>query len=124
MKKMFAVIAAMTALATPLSAAPCKQADAKLAGSYELTGVMETGSVIILAADGRFGYMLTVGAFEEIGRGCWHRKNDVVILKTSDIKANNGKPSFKELSLKLDAKGGLIRFHKSKQYGTYVRYKK
>ena len=71
--------------ATGVSAAACKPADGKLAGGYELQGVMETGSIIILLADGRFGYNFTVGAYDEIAEGCWHRDGkNVVLVPMSD----------------------------------------
>lgn len=116
--------AAVTTVVSPLAAAPCEKADAKLVGIYELTGVRETGSVIALAPDGRFEYMLTVGAFDEVARGCWQRSGETVTLTPQDIKTNSGDPTFKTLPLKLDKKGGLVRFYQGKRYGVYVRPKK
>ena len=119
-----AMFGAISLMAAPLAAAPCFRPDSGLAGKYQLNRVMETGSVIILADDGRFGYMLSVGAFDEIANGCWRRNGNSVILTPTRIRVNSGKPTFKTLNLKLDADGGLIRVHKGKRLGIYVRSKK
>ncbi len=105
-------------------AAACDRQDASLAGLYELQGVMETGSAIGLAADGRFQYMLTVGAFDEVAEGCWHRTGQNIVLVPTKIQANDGNPTFKRLTLALDRKGGLVRFHQGQRVGSYVRIRK
>ena len=46
----------------PLAAATCAKTVPDMAGLYQLQNVRETGSMIALAPDGRFRYMLTVGA--------------------------------------------------------------
>ena len=122
-KLLLAAIAILTLMSPSFAAQKCEQADPSLSGKYELTGVMETGSVILLDADGRFGYMLTVGAYEEIARGCWRRKDKSIVLNPTEIRANSGEPSFKQLNLELDEKGELTRFHEGKRYGVYVRIK-
>ena len=69
-----------------------------------------------------FGYMLTVGAYEEVAQGCWRRDGKSVVLEPSKIRANDGEPSFaKRLKLAIDTKGGLVRSHKGRRYGVYVR---
>ena len=110
--------------ATGVSAAACKPADGKLAGGYELQGVMETGSIIILLADGRFGYNFTVGAYDEIAEGCWHRDGKNVVLVPTKMEVNHGDGKFKQLVLRLSSKKGLIRFHEGKKYGEYVLVQK
>lgn len=119
----FAVLLTFVFLAQPAVAA-CKQTDPGLAGGYELQGVMETGSMIALTADGRFRYMLTVGAFDEFAEGCWQRSGDSVVLSPIKIRANDGNPTFKKLELKLNTKGGLVRFYQGKRFGAYVRVTK
>lgn len=123
-RMVFAALLALFVTAAPLLAAPCEKADAGLAGRYQLTGVMETGSIIVLAADGRFGYMLTVGAYDEVAEGCWRRDGGSVLLEPTKILANDGAPSFKRLKLDIDASGGLVRYHQGKKYGVYERLRK
>lgn len=124
-RTIFAASIMLTVACAQTIASPCKPADAKLAGGYELRGVRETGSVIALEADGRFGYMLTVGAFDEVARGCWRREGDAVVLNPTDIRANSGDPSFKKaLKLPINAKGGLVRYHEGKKVGVYERFRK
>ncbi len=116
--------AALLLFQAPVLAAPCKPADEALAGVYQLSGVRETGSVIRLAPDGRFGYMLTVGAFDEIAAGCWRRSGTAIDLVPNKIQANDGNPTFKTLQLRVNAKGGLVRTYKGRPYGVYERIRK
>lgn len=99
----------------------CEAQDRKLAGAYELIDVHETGSIIYLLADGRFGYELTVGAYDEAARGCWTRSSSTVILSVSEMHVNHGDGKFEKLSLKFKANGKLVRKHKRKKWGTYQR---
>lgn len=106
--------------------AACRKTDASLAGVYELRGVMETGSILRLASDGRFGYMLTYGAYDEIARGCWRRDGDIVIITPEEIKKNAPMgPSFKgQLRLRMGPKGALMRSMGPRHTGRYVRVRK
>ena len=115
------MLAALAFATTPGAAQSCKPADAKLAGNYQLSGVMETGSLIGLAPDGRFGYMLSVGAFDEVARGCWQKQGNTVVLTPTEIRANSGEPSFKVLTLTINGKGRLARSYEGKPYGVYER---
>lgn len=99
----------------------CKPADKSLAGIYELVGVREVGSAIQLLADGRFGYMMTYGAADELGKGCWTRKGNTVTLVPSELQINHGGEKFKKLDLKLTSKGGLLRKFDAKHQGVYER---
>ncbi|MCP5085585.1 MAG: hypothetical protein GY952_02080 [Rhodobacteraceae bacterium] len=114
----------LTLKTAPRAADVCKRADPRIAGTYNLRGVMETGSVIRLAADGRFNYMLTVGAYDEVAKGCWRRNGNTLLLSLTKARNNLGQPSYKPLKLKIDTKGRLIRSHKGKQIGVYVRMRK
>lgn len=113
--------AVLSLIATSALAQSCKPADAALAGNYQLSGVMETGSRIGLAADGRFGYMLSVGAYDEVARGCWTKRENTVVLTPTEIRANSGEPSFEVLTLTINAEGGLERTYQGKPYGVYER---
>ena len=121
----FAVVSSvLLASGTASQAASCEPGDKALAGLYELTGVMETGSIIVLLADGRFGYELTVGAYDEIARGCWKRDGSTVTLNVNEMRVNDGDQKFKQLKLKLKSGDKLIRDHKGKPWGTYERVAK
>lgn len=104
----------------------CKPSDASLAGIYQLRGVMETGSTILLAPDGRFRYKLTYGAYDEIAEGCWQKLSREVILTASSIKKNASMgPSFKNrLRLSVNDRGELVRRMGPRQTGRYVRVRR
>lgn len=95
----------------------CKTADEKLAGGYELRGVREVGSILVLAPDGRFGYSLTVGANDEEAIGCWQRDGRNVILEVSEMRVNDGDRKFKRMILKIKYGGGLLRTEQGKTWG-------
>ena len=124
--RLFRAAAILAVLVPAAAKAACKPADATLAGVYQLRGVMETGSVLRLAADGRFGYMLTYGAYDEVARGCWRREAGAIVLTASEIKKNAPMgPSFKrQLRLSLNAKGELVRQMSPRHTGRYVRVRK
>ncbi len=108
---------------TTSAAAACKPADKSIAGYYQLRGVMETGSTIALAPDGRFRYDLTYGAYDEAAIGCWQRKGGTVTLKVKEMVVNYGNKKFKRLKLKLEDKNTLIRTKMGKEY-RYVLVRK
>jgi len=54
--------------------------DAALAGHYYLSGVMETGSELLLKADGRFEWFVSYGAVDQVATGRWGRDGQVVTL--------------------------------------------
>jgi hypothetical protein len=95
--------------ALPAAAQSCKPARADMAGLYTLRGVMETGSQIMLRADGRFQYMLAYGAVDELAEGCWQRVNDVVVLTTTKMQVSKGGNRVTRLSLPVVDGGKLAR---------------
>ena len=103
------------------NATKCEVADKRLAGAYELTDVFETGSIIYLLPDGRFGYELSVGAYDEVARGCWKRNGSGITLMVNEMRVNHGNEKFKQLNLKLRSGNKLIRDHQGKKWGTYER---
>ena len=105
-------------------AGTCAAQDSKLGGAYELIDVHETGSIIYLMADGRFGYELTVGAYDERAIGCWIQKGSIVTLHVKQMRVNDGDRKFEKLRLKLNSDGKLVRDHQGKKWGTYQRVKK
>lgn len=54
--------------------------DAGLVGHYHLSGVMETGSELLLKADGRFEWYISYGAVDQFARGRWGRDGKTVTL--------------------------------------------
>jgi hypothetical protein len=51
-----------------------------VAGTYCLVGVMEVGSCIKLARDGKFEYFLAYGAYDEDSEGTWRIEGGQVVL--------------------------------------------
>lgn len=90
----------MTAL-LPLAAflaSPAQAAETGRAGHYYLRGVMETGSELMLHADGRFQWYLVYGALDLFAEGRWREADGRVILtaqKTRDVP----EPGFETLVL-------------------------
>ncbi len=62
--------------------------DAALAGHYYLSGVMETGSELLLKADGRFDWYISYGAVDQVARGRWGRTDQTVTL-TADLPSTD-----------------------------------
>lgn len=60
--------------------------DAALAGHYYLLGVMETGSELLLKADGRFEWYISYGAVDQVAKGRWGRSGQTVTL-AADLPA-------------------------------------
>lgn len=56
------------------------RADAALAGHYYLSGVMETGSELLLKPDGRFEWFISYGAVDQVAKGRWGRNGRTVTL--------------------------------------------
>ncbi len=66
--------------------------DQSMAGTYYLSGVMETGSVLNLTADGRFSWSMSYGAVDQTAEGRWGRAGDIITLATDEPSAD--KPIF------------------------------
>lgn len=64
------------------------QVDAKLVGHYYLSGVMETGSELLLKADGRFDWFISYGAIDQVAEGRWGRVGKTVTLAVDMPSAN------------------------------------
>ncbi|MEG3088314.1 hypothetical protein [Sphingomonas sp. PB4P5] len=67
-----------------------------LVGHYYLTGVMETGSELLLRPDGLFDWSLSYGTVDQEAQGAWHVERDEVVLVTSAPSARA--PLFSYLS--------------------------
>ncbi len=58
----------------------CGQGDKSYVGRYELRGVMEVGSQLVLRADGSFTFGLAYGANDQAGSGCWTQTDRLIAL--------------------------------------------
>jgi hypothetical protein len=56
-----------------------------LAGHYFLEGVMETGSELLLDADGRFQWYFSYGALDLAAKGRWRHEGGQVVLVPEDF---------------------------------------
>ena len=111
MRMMTALLPLAAFLATPaLADAP------ERVGHYYLRGVMETGSELLLRADGRFQWYLVYGALDLFAEGRWQEKDGIVLLtaeKTKDVP----EPGFQTLALTIkdralvppDGRGAYVR---------------
>ena len=106
-----------------VAAAECARADAALAGQYTLSGAMEVGSQLRLHANGRFDYMLSYGALDELASGCWSRNGQTVTLAVSRFKSNapSDPLKFDRLDLKSGSGGELLRQFDDGHSGAYSR---
>ena len=60
---------------------------ADVAGHYQLRGVMEVGSELLLKPNGTFEYMLAYGAADYLAKGTWKVQGENVLLTTSGTTA-------------------------------------
>lgn len=72
----------------PETPAEVGQVDTKLVGHYYLSGVMETGSELLLKADGRFDWFISYGAIDQVAEGRWGRVGKTVTLAVDMSSAN------------------------------------
>ncbi len=106
---------ALLPLAAFLSS-PAAAVEPGRAGHYYLHGVMETGSELLLHADGRFQWYLVYGALDLFAEGHWQEQEDAVLLtaeKTSDVP----QPGFRTLRLTIKGK----QLIPPDGHGAYVR---
>jgi hypothetical protein len=127
MRRKVAAVAALVLALLPLEArsvraAGCAAADPTLAGHYEMHGVMEVGSELLLKADGRFQYRLAYGALDELASGCWARHGGMVTLYADKFEASMEDPiKFNRLDLSIASGGKLIRRFDAGHVGAYAR---
>ena len=105
--------------------------DAALAGEYSLSGVMETGSGLLLRSDGSFEWYFSYGALDLGARGTWTRKDDAVELLVVDMGYPPQFPQakFERMQLRIDD-GDLVPvwpwdmdgFRKGSERGRYARH--
>ncbi|WP_292965097.1 hypothetical protein [Novosphingobium sp. UBA1939] len=84
MRKADALLAALILPVSTLAAgAHAATADAAFVGHYYLSGVMETGSELLLRPDGTFAWYISYGAVDQSAEGTWLRDGDAVVLTAS-----------------------------------------
>ena len=103
----FASIAAMPASAAkraPEPAAAAAQCPAELAAEYQLDGVMETGSGLLLRADCSFEWYFSYGALDLGARGKWSRDDAGIELTVVDMGYPQQYPQtkFERMHLRID----------------------
>nr|WP_167381823.1 hypothetical protein [Novosphingobium panipatense] len=54
--------------------------DPEFVGHYYLSGVMETGSELLLRADGSFEWYISYGALDQFAQGTWRREGEEIVL--------------------------------------------
>lgn len=62
--------------------------DTALVGHYYLSGVMETGSELLLKEDGHFDWFISYGAVDQIAKGRWGRTGGSVTLVADQPSAD------------------------------------
>jgi hypothetical protein len=102
---LFAALLASVAL--PAFAAPkaaTEQCPAALAAEYQLDGVMETGSGLLLRADCSFEWYFSYGALDLGARGTWTARDAAVELAVVDMGYPEQFPQakFERMSLRID----------------------
>lgn len=140
MSRVVAFAAVLLACAGMVQAAPPKtsmtasraSADdmATLAGTYHLEGVMETGSDLLLRADGTFEWAFTYGALDLLAKGHWRAEGDGIALQVEDMAFPPQIPrtKFSRMHLRRDGNDlvpswpwDMDAFQKGAERGAYVR---
>jgi len=103
---------------------------ATLAGGYHLEGVMETGSDLLLRADGTFEWAFTYGALDLQAKGRWQREGDGIALHVEDMAYPPQLPETKFVRMHLRRDGNdlvpswpwdMDEFRKGAERGAYTR---
>jgi len=69
--------------AEAVSAGPSASDIDRIAGDYQLQGVMETASALRLSVDGTYKFFLSYGSVDEMDEGKWHVDGSSVVLKST-----------------------------------------
>jgi hypothetical protein len=103
---------------------------AALAGEYHLDGVMETGSGLLLRADGTFEWFFSYGALDLQARGHWQDEGDGIALVVEDMLFPPQVPQSRFARMHLRRDGGdlvpawpwdMDEFRKGAERGSYTR---
>jgi hypothetical protein len=122
-------LAALLAAPTAQALGPaCGKGNKSYVGRYEMSGVMEVGSQLVLRADGSFAFALAYGANDQVGAGCWTQTDRVIALFAGrDATRISGTHTpdtrgFTGLLLEKSGRDLLWRIPGSNQVGRYRRY--
>ncbi|WP_445406985.1 hypothetical protein [Acinetobacter seifertii] len=96
-----------------------QKSDEVWSGHYYLHGVMEVGSELLLQPDGKFKWMLAVGALDQYAEGSWWKNGDCIGLKP-EAKFKKGLSIFPE-SLTISDKSLDAIWEGGRQQGTYSK---
>lgn len=80
MEQRFASESSRMRCSQPMPPVEVGKPDTALVGHYYLSGVMETGSELLLKADGRFDWYMSYGSVDQIAKGRWGRSGETVTL--------------------------------------------
>jgi hypothetical protein len=103
--------ALMLSVAMPAQAGKARKAEApaavveqKFEGHYYLEGIMETGSELLLDANGRFQWYFSYGALDLAADGKWHHDDGNVVLLPEHFQFPPQYPQteFKRMQLRVD----------------------
>ena len=84
----------------PDASAVASDASRGLTGRYYLSGVMETGSELVLRPDGSFAWFMSYGAADQAAEGKWRIDGEAVLLETGP--SAGAEPAFRQLRLQID----------------------
>ena len=105
-------------------------APAALAGEYHLSGVMETGSGVLLRADNTFVWFFSYGALDLGAKGKWERAGNGIDLIVDDMSFPEQMPETKFARMHLRVDGNELvptwpwdmdDFRKGAERGAYTR---
>lgn len=96
-----------------------QKADQAWSGHYYLHGVMEVGSELLLQPDGKFKWMLAVGALDQYAEGTWWKNGGCIGLKP-EAKFKKDLSIFPE-SLTISDKSLDAIWEGGRQQGTYSK---
>ncbi len=108
------------------AASPCPGGDPTLVGTYQLKGVMNVGSKLVLRKDGSFDYRLSYGVVDQKGKGCWVREGTSLSLipagadKVSKVSVLDS-TAFTGLALDVDGDALIWNIGESGGRGRYER---
>lgn len=112
MRKSILGMLALALLAAPPAGAGAEAADGAeegarvdpaWAGHYYLSGVMETGSELLLRPDGTFAWMLVYGALDQFAEGRWDSDGRTITLRATPPDRDAGMaPPFTTLHLRIE----------------------
>jgi hypothetical protein len=79
------------------ASAPAPNVDPGFVGHYYLSGVMETGSELLLREDGTFEWFMSYGAVDQIAKGTWAHEEDAIVLRTASPSTDKPLFTFREV---------------------------